>query len=112
MDGTLDVKVSEKTNLLRFAMMNFGENEFDPSRSPDEERLSGSNRVIFSEVTDSDGEQLQFMHNGHTLTVTTLLGDVDLQIPSSVSSELRFVDHEVRLHGWNRGLSRAVFRLE
>ena len=50
--------------------------------------------------------------DGHTLTVTTLLGDVDLQIPSSISSELRFVDHEVRLHGWNRGLSRAVFRLQ
>ena len=49
--------------------------------------------------------------DGQTLTVSTLLGDVDLQVPSSATSDLRFVDHHATLHGWNRGLSRAVFRL-
>ena len=49
--------------------------------------------------------------DGHTLTVSTLLGEVDLQVPSSASSDLRFVDHHATLHGWNRGLSRAVFRI-
>jgi hypothetical protein len=49
--------------------------------------------------------------DGRTLTVSTPLGDVDVQVPSSASSDLRFVEHHAKLHGWNRGLSRAVFRL-
>ena len=49
--------------------------------------------------------------DGQTLTISTLLGDVDLQVPSSSPSDLRVVNHQATLHGWNRGLSRAVFRL-
>jgi len=49
--------------------------------------------------------------NGRTLTVTTDLGEIDVQIPGELTTDLKHVDHQVNLHGWNRGLSRAVFRL-
>ena len=49
--------------------------------------------------------------NGRTLTVTTDLGEIDVQIPGESATDLKHVDHHVHLHGWNRGLSRAVFRL-
>ncbi|DAC35783.1 MAG TPA: hypothetical protein HA286_04805 [Candidatus Poseidoniaceae archaeon] len=49
--------------------------------------------------------------NGRTLTVSTPLGDVDLQLPSEAGSIPKHVDHDAQLRGWNRGLSRAVFRL-
>ena len=49
--------------------------------------------------------------DGRTLTVATPLGDVDLQLPSSMPADLRDVDHDVTLHDWNRGLARPVFRL-
>ena len=49
--------------------------------------------------------------DGRTLTVTTPLGDVDLQLPSAMPTDLRHVDHHVLLHDWNRGLARPVFRL-
>ena len=48
---------------------------------------------------------------GRTLTVTTPLGDVDVQVPSAMPTDLRHVDHHVMLHDWNRGLSRPVFRM-
>jgi len=34
-----------------------------------------------------------------------------VQIPGESATDLKHVDHHVHLHGWNRGLSRAVFRL-
>ncbi len=67
--GELDMSFIEPTNTLMFAMMSYGENEWDPSKSFDEVKLSGSNRVIVSDVTDGDGNPLEFMHNGHVLTI-------------------------------------------
>ena len=49
--------------------------------------------------------------DGRTLTVSTPLGDVDVQLPSAMPTDLRHVDHHVLLHDWNRGLARPVFRL-
>lgn len=49
--------------------------------------------------------------DGRTLTVSTPLGDVDVQLPSAMPTNLRHVDHHVLLHDWNRGLARPVFRL-
>jgi hypothetical protein len=49
--------------------------------------------------------------DGRTLTVSTPLGDVDVQLPSAMPTNLRHVDHHLLLHDWNRGLARPVFRL-
>ena len=43
--------------------------------------------------------------------MSTPLGDVDVQLPSAMPTDLRHVDHHVLLHDWNRGLARPVFRL-
>ena len=67
--GDLDMSFIEPTNTLMFAMMSYGENEWDPSKSFDEVKLSGSNRVNVTDVTDGDGNQLEYMHNGHVLTI-------------------------------------------
>ena len=69
--GTVDMTVvDDETSILSLAMMNYGENEFDPSAGEESvQKLSGSNRVITTSVTDGDGLDLEFMHNNHTLTV-------------------------------------------
>lgn len=49
--------------------------------------------------------------DGRTLTVATMLGEVDVQLHSAALTDLRVLDHHVMLHDWNRGLARPVFRL-
>ena len=64
--------------------------------------VSGDKATLLGEVGWRDGR---------TLTVATPLGDVDLQVPSAMPTNLRYVDHHVMLHDWNRGLCRPVFRM-
>ena len=67
--GELDMAFIEPTNTLMFSLMSYGENEWDPNKSFDEVKLSGSNRVTVSGVTDGEDNRLEYMHNGHVLTV-------------------------------------------
>ena len=69
--GTMDLTiVADEVSILPLTMMNYGENEFDPNAGEESvQRLSGSNRVITTAVTDGEDTPLEFMHNNHTLTV-------------------------------------------
>ena len=68
-DGTMDIEVlADSVTSLKMAMMNYGENEFDPNSNPDVTKLSGSNKVIVNKV-EMDGERLEFLHKQHQLIV-------------------------------------------
>jgi hypothetical protein len=64
-----DMSLVEESNTIAMALMSYGENEFDGSKSIDEVRLTGSNRVIVTGVWDQDDQPLEYMHNGHVLTI-------------------------------------------
>lgn len=68
-DCKLDMSLVQPSNTVQFALMSYGENEFEPDRPVEEVRLSGSNRVIVTGVWDAEGNPLEYMHNGHALTV-------------------------------------------
>ena len=68
-DGTMEIEILDDTvTSLNLAMMNYGENEFDPNSNPDVTKLSGSNKVVVSKV-ELEGERLEFLHKQHQLIV-------------------------------------------
>ena len=68
-DGTVEIEIiRDGVQALELAMMNYGENEFDPNSDPDIEKRSGSNKVKVGKV-ELDGNQLEFLHKQHNLVV-------------------------------------------
>ncbi|MEE2827925.1 MAG: M1 family aminopeptidase [Myxococcota bacterium] len=68
-EGSMEVEVlKDNTRALSFAMMSFGENEFDPNADPDVEKTTGSNPVVVRSVK-LDGERLDFLHKSHKLII-------------------------------------------